>query len=174
VELDPGKAVLLLSNHFSWWDGFFLFQINRLLLHKKFYIMIAEENYLNIWFLKFLGAFSVKRSSRSAIETLQYAGELLNVPENLLLIFPQGKLYSNYVEEVSFEKGVLSIINSSNKNFQYLFVSLFVDYFQQRKPTITCYLQKWEAEELASLQLIKNSYNKHYKTSRQQQALINV
>jgi len=65
IDIDPKRAVLLLSNHFSWWDGFLLFQLNRLFLHKKFHILVTEENYRSHGFLKYLGAFSVK-SNREA------------------------------------------------------------------------------------------------------------
>ncbi|WP_423149567.1 lysophospholipid acyltransferase family protein [Rubrolithibacter danxiaensis] len=166
LQTDPEKAILLLSNHFSWWDGFLVFQLNRLLFKRKFYVMVTEENYRKVWFLKYLGAFSIKRNSKSSISSLEYAGQLLNDPANLVLFFPQGKLYSNHVTEVDFQKGLINIINASNKNFQYVFLSMFVDYYQCRKPFITCYLKTWAAEEYTSLQLIKSAFNKHYEKSR--------
>ncbi|MFM6976187.1 MAG: lysophospholipid acyltransferase family protein [Sphingobacteriaceae bacterium] len=174
IEIDPKRSVLLLANHFSWWDGFFLFQLNRLFLKKRFHIMVSEENYRQVWFLKYLGAFSVKKQSRSMIETLEYAGELLNDPENLVVIFPQGKLYSSHTDEVRFEKGLMNLINSSAKNFQYLFAVLLTDYFEHRKPTVKAYLQTWEGAEFTSLQLIKSEFNKHFDTSRKQQSNISV
>ena len=169
-DFDPGKSILLLANHFSWWDGFLIFQLNRIYFGKKFHVMVSEENYHKVKFLKYLGSFSVRKNSRSVIESLEFAGELLNNPSNLVLIFPQGKLYSNHVQQINFEKGLINLINSSGKKFQYLFVALFVDYFEHRKPSVYCYLQQWEGAEFTSLQLIKSNFNKHYETSRQQQA----
>lgn len=169
IDLDKSKSLLLLSNHFSWWDGFLMFQINKLYFQKKFHVMISEENYRNVWFLKYLGGFSVKNNSRSMIQSLEFAGNLLNDPQNLVLIFPQGKLYSGHVDEVKFEKGLMNLINSSNRNFQYVFAASFADYFQKRKPELNCYLQLWEGAEYTSLQLIKSAYNKHYEQSRQMQ-----
>jgi 1-acyl-sn-glycerol-3-phosphate acyltransferase len=169
IELDPKRAILLLANHFSWWDGFFLFYLNKVFLRKRFHIMVTEENYRTVWFLKYLGAFSVKKHSRSMIETLEYAGRLLNDPENLVVIFPQGKLYSSQVDEIAFEKGLINLINSSDKNFQYLFTAVLTDYFANRKPTVNCYLQTWEGAEFTSLQLIKSEYNKHFEASRKRQ-----
>ena len=64
ISIDSGRSILLLANHFSWWDGFVLFQINRLYFRKKFHVMITEENYQKVWFLKYLGSFSVKKNSR--------------------------------------------------------------------------------------------------------------
>ncbi|WP_276362334.1 lysophospholipid acyltransferase family protein [Daejeonella sp. H1SJ63] len=169
VVFGKDRSILLLANHFSWWDGFLMFQINRLYFRKKFHVMISEENYKTVWFLKYLGGFSVKSNSRSMIQSLEFAGNLLNDPQNLVLIFPQGKLYSGHVAEVKFEKGLMNLINSSNRNFQYVFAASFADYFQNRKPVFTCYFQKWEGAEYTSLQLIKSAYNKHYEYSRQKQ-----
>jgi len=136
--------------------------------------MVTEENYRQVFFLKYLGAFPVKKHSRSVLESLELAGKLLNDKNNLVVIFPQGKLYSNHVDNIQFEKGLIKLINASNRDFQYLFAATFVDYFEKRKPSVTCYLKKWEAAEFTSLQLIKSAYNKHYETSRQQQSRITV
>lgn len=170
VDFQTDKSILLLSNHFSWWDGFLLFQINRLFFNKKFHVMVTEENYRKISFLRYLGGFSIKKNSRSAVETLRYAGELLNDPNNLVLIFPQGKLYSNHITDVKFEKGLIHLINFSNKSCNYVFVSMFTDYFESRKPFITCYLQNWKAYENIDLEIIKSAFNNHYEKSRQQHA----
>lgn len=174
VEFDPDKATLLLSNHFSWWDGFLMFQLNRMYLKKKFYIMITEENYNKVWFLKYLGSFSVKKGSKSIIQTLDFAGKLLNDPQNLLLIFPQGKLFSNHTNNINFQRGLMSIINSSSNNFQFLFSAGFTDYFENRKPTVTCYLQNWKPESDINILSIQEAFNQHYETSRMQQISITV
>lgn len=174
TEIDPNRSILLLANHFSWWDGFLLIQLNRIFLKKRFNVMVNEESYIRHWFFKYLGSFSVKRKSRSMLETLEYAGSLLQDPENLVVIFPQGKLYSSHIDEVAFEKGLMNIINSSGKKFQYLFAVIFTDYFQNRKPSINCYLQTWEGAEFTSLQLIKSEFNKHFEASRKQQNQLSV
>ncbi len=170
VDFNKDKAILLLANHFSWWDGFLMFQINKLYFRKKFQVMITEENYQKVWFLKYMGGFSVKKNSRSVIETLEYAGRLLDDPDYLVLIFPQGKLYSNHTDQIQFQKGLMNMINNSKKKFQYMFAATFVDYFEHRKPSVYCYLQDWEGAEFTSLQLIKSAYNKHFETSRQKQS----
>jgi 1-acyl-sn-glycerol-3-phosphate acyltransferase len=174
VTLDQNKSVLLLSNHFSWWDGFFLFYLNQIYLRKSFFVMVTEENYKKVWFMKYLGAFAIRANSRRALEALQYAGELLDDPRNLVLIFPQGKLYSQHVAAIDFENGLWKVINSSNKKFQYLFVSILLDYFENRKPSVTCHLETRDSEEFSNIQLIKSAFNSHYETSRQQQNRIKV
>jgi len=168
IAFDEQRAVLLLANHHSWWDGFMIFWINRLYFRKRFHVMVTEENYVKVWFLKYLGAFPVGRQPKKMMNALEHAGQLLNDPGNLVLFFPQGKLHSNHVKEVTFEKGLINLINSSNRRFQYVFSASFVDYFEKRKPAASCYLQSWEGAEFTSLQLIKSAYNKHYENSRQE------
>jgi hypothetical protein len=58
--------------------------------------MVIEETVQKVSFFKYMGAFSVNKNSREMLASLNYAAELLNDPQNLVLIFPQGKLYSNF------------------------------------------------------------------------------
>ncbi|WP_207535393.1 1-acyl-sn-glycerol-3-phosphate acyltransferase [Desertivirga arenae] len=174
VKTAPDKAILLIANHFSWWDGFLLYELNSRLLKKKFHVLVTEENYKKVFFLKYLGAISLKKRSREMLSTLNTSGNLLNDPDNLILIFPQGKLGSNHVDEVVFEKGLTNLINASDKNYQYLFSAMFVDYFDKRKPSVWCKLKQVPANELEGLSMIMEFYNKHYQESRQQQSRITV
>ncbi|RKD20113.1 glycerol acyltransferase [Pelobium manganitolerans] len=174
IDYPKEKAILLLANHFSWWDGFILFQLNRLYFKKKFHVMVLEETSKKVRFLKYLGAFSIQKNAKSLLESLDYAGSLLNQPDNLLLIFPQGQLQSQHSKSISFQKGLFKIINASQKNFSYIFAVTLVDYFQHRKPKIHIFLQHWQAPPFASLQMIKTAYNKHYEEVLQQQSEIKV
>ncbi|MCA1747958.1 MAG: hypothetical protein LC655_09695, partial [Bacteroidales bacterium] len=40
---DGGLPVLLIGNHFSWWDGFLALDINQRLFGRLFHIMMLEE-----------------------------------------------------------------------------------------------------------------------------------
>jgi hypothetical protein len=161
IDVNPNEAVLLLANHFSWWDGFLMFQLNKLLFKKEFHVLVAEEDYKTHWFLKYFGAFAAEHTGKDVVGTLIHAGQLLNDPNNLVLLFPQGKLYSAYVSSIAFEKGVMQVVNESKKKFQIVFAANVIDY-SARKPAVYTYLKPWEAEEYMSLQLLKREYNKHY------------
>jgi len=174
ITMDESRSVLLLSNHFSWWDGFLMFQLNKLFFKKNFHVMVSDDNYRKVSFLKHLGAFPVKKNSRSLIKSLEHAGKLLDDTTNLVLIFPQGKLYSNHVNDIEFQKGLMNIVNSSRGKFQYIFSASFVDYFDKRKPSVSCYLQSWDSAELTDFDVIRAAYNKHYEASRRQQGRIMV
>jgi len=159
------KSILLLANHFSWWDGFLLFHLNKIYFKKHFHVMVLQDTAEKVKFLKYLGAFSIQRNAKSLIESLDYAGKLLDNPDNLVLIFPQGELNSSHVSNINFEKGLNKIIASSKKQFQYLFAAVLIDYFDQRKPSVNVFLENWEAQEYTSLQVIKNAFNRHYENS---------
>ena len=162
VEIKADEAVLLLANHFSWWDGFLLFHLNKLVIGKRFNVLIGDEDYERLWYLKYLGSFAAENNKKDVVETLIYAGKLLDDPANLVLVFPQGKSHANPSGSINFEKGIIQLINSSKKKFQIVFSASFADYFGKRKPTVNTYLAVWEAEEYMSLQLLKSEYNKHY------------
>jgi hypothetical protein len=174
IKTEQEKAILLLANHFSWWDGFLLFHLNKIYFKKHFHAMVLQDTAEKVKFLKYLGAFSIQRNAKSLVESLDYAGKLLDNPDNLVLIFPQGELYSSHSVSIQFEKGVNRIIASSKKQFQYVFAAILTDYFDRRKPSIKIYLEHWEAQEYNSLQIIKSAYNKHYEQALKQQMEVRV
>jgi 1-acyl-sn-glycerol-3-phosphate acyltransferase len=169
VEIAADKSVLLLANHYSWWDGFVLLHLNKIYFNKKFHVMVMEETAKEIWFMKYIGAFGVKKNSREMLKSLTYAGELLNDPKNLLLIFPQGKLYSSHLTKIVFQKGLLKIIEASKKDFQFLFAASFTDYLENKKPSLQLYLKTRIAEELTTLLEIESAYNEHFSEALEMQ-----
>ena len=171
IEVDPDKSVLLIANHFSFWDSLILYIINQKLLKKQFHVMVREDTTLHLKYLKYGGAFSVRKRSRDVIESLDYAAELLNDPQNLVLIFPQGKLYSNFVNEINFEKGMMKIIEKSRGKFQLVFATTFIQYFKHKKQSVTVYLKN-EAYAGKSFDEIKNAYQQHYDSTKLQQTEI--
>lgn len=175
ISPDPSKSILLIANHFSFWDSLILFCVNEQLFKKKAYVMVLEETMRKDRFLKYGRAFSVGKKPRDIIESLNYAAELLNRPENLVLMFPQGKLYSNFVEHVHFEKGVLNIIQKSKPDMQLVFAATFVQYFKHKKPTATVYL-KQEVVNYADKTIsdLQQAYQQHYTTSKLLQTEIDI
>jgi len=167
IQVDKNKSVLLIANHFSFWDALILFCINQRMLKKKFHVMILEDTAKKEGFLKYAGAFSVDKSSRGMLQSLDYAAQLLSDPQNLVLMFPQGKLYPNFVDEVHFEKGVQRIIDKAAGNFQLVFAAAFTQYYQHKKQTATVYLkpinQSFAGKNIAGLQ---SAYRQYYTASK--------
>lgn len=128
------RPVLLIGNHFSWWDGFIAYRLNDLCLRKKFHIMMLEEQLETRMFLNKAGAFSIKRGSRSVVESLQYASALLHDHENLVVVYPQGTISSIHRRPVRFEKGVERIIAGASDKLMILFYVALPDWYSEKKP----------------------------------------
>jgi 1-acyl-sn-glycerol-3-phosphate acyltransferase len=169
VEIAADKSVLLLANHYSWWDGFVFLHLNKIYFNKRFHVMVMEETAKEIWFMKYIGAFGVKKNSREMFKSLTYAGELLNDSENLLLIFPQGKLHSSHLTKIVFQKGLVKIIEASKKEFQFLFAASFTDYFENKKPSLQLYLKTESSKALITLPNIESAYNAHFSEALEMQ-----
>lgn len=171
VEFDPDKSILLVANHFSFWDSLILYIVCYKLLKKRFYVMVREDTTIQLKYLKYGGAFSINKNSKNMLQSLDYAAKLLGDPQNLVLIFPQGKLFSNFVDDIHFEKGITRVIEKTEGKFQLLFAATFVQYLKHKKPTATVFLQNASAES-KSFEDLKNAYQKHYDNAKLQQTEI--
>jgi hypothetical protein len=171
VEVDSNRSVLLIANHFSFWDSLILYTINQKLIKKKFHVMVREDTTLHLKHLKYGGAFSINKKSKGMLESLDYAANLLNDPKNLVLIFPQGKLYSNFVNDINFEKGVIKVMDKAEGKFQLIFAATFIQYLKHKKQSVTVYLKN-EEHAGKSFEEIKNAFQQHYNSTKLQQTEI--
>lgn len=172
VEVSPDKSVLLIANHFSYWDGMILYYLNQQITGKKFHAMILEETAINEPILKYAGGFSVKRNSRDILKSLKFAAELLNDPQNMVLIFPQGKLYSNFIGEVTFEPGISKIMQQADGKFQLIQAAIFAETFEHKKPVVNVYLCNDEQAGSTDAIAVQRRYQQHYDRARAQQTKI--
>ncbi len=138
---DNGNPILLIGNHFSWWDGFFARHVNIKVFKRQLHVMMDEEQLTKRRFLRRLGAFSIKKNSRSAIESLNYAISVLEDSSNLLVLFPQGRFQSLHQHPLTFEKGWFRIIQKSQPNIQIVFMAALTDYFSSPRPGLDVYLE---------------------------------
>jgi len=157
-----GRAVLLIPNHFSWWDGFFALHLNQKLFRKRIHLMMLERELSKRLFFTRAGAFSINHGSREVLESLNYTAQLLEDANNLVVMYPQGKLGSQHLWEVNFRKGVERVISSVN-NVQIVLSALLVDYYSHRRPTLTIALKEYNGECTShSLEL---AFNEHLQQS---------
>lgn len=161
---EPGLPVLIIANHFSWWDGFFIASLNREKLYKKFHVMMLEDQLKKNWFFQHTGAFSVRKNSKSIIESLTYATELLQNPENLVTFFPQGQFESINQGKLHFEKGVEWLLKNLKNDVQVIFVANQVDYFESAKPSLFMHFETYNYKG-KNLQQIEDDFNAFYHTS---------
>ena len=166
VGVEKDKSILLIANHFSIWDGLILYWLAHRFLAKKFHVMILEETLKKEPMLKYGGAFPINKGSKNMIHSIDYAAQLLAGPQNLVLIFPQGKLCSNFVSDVHFEKGVMKIMDKAAGNFQLLYAATFIENFQHKKPTVNIYLSGNTNCTFENIEELNAGYQQHYSAAR--------
>lgn len=164
-QFDPNKSILFIGNHFSWWDGFFVLHLCIHLFKKKFNVMMLEEELKKRIIFSYAGVYSVKRKSDTVNESLDYTCQLLSKPDNVVLMFPQGKIESMHKDKITFEKGLVYILENS-KNFQLVYSAVFTDYFSRRKPVANIYLKNVEMDFDLSLQRLEEEYQLHYNKAK--------
>ncbi|WP_337864864.1 lysophospholipid acyltransferase family protein [Ignavibacterium sp.] len=131
------KSLIVAPNHFSWWDGFFVYYSLRKLSQKKIYIMMLEEQLKRFWFFQKIGCFSVNPNNKqSGIVTMKYTLELLNYPDNCVVIFPQGEIESFDKNPLGYNKGIEFLAENSNRDFEILPVANKIYYTNQKLPFI--------------------------------------
>lgn len=152
------RPVLLIGNHFTWWDGFIAYRLNDLCLRKKFHVMMLEEQLETRMFLNKAGAFSIKRGSRTVVESLQYASALLHDDENMVVVFPQGTITSIHRRPVRFERGTERIIAGASDKLMILFYVALPDWFSEKKPGLTVRVIEYSSRE-RSVTDLEEAYN---------------
>lgn len=149
--------LLVISNHISWWDGFWIEYLNLKIFKKKLHFMMLENQLKKHWYFNYCGGFSIKPNSKSVIESINYTCDLLKSSDNLVLMFPQGEIFSIYQNKINFRKGIDRILKNIKNPIQIIFVANLIDYFANQKPTLFIYFKEIQ------LNLIDNfSVEKYY------------
>lgn len=123
--------LIIYANHSSWWDGLAAFQISYSLKLDS-YIMMEEKQLKRFHLFRKLGAFSVVREKpRSALQSINYAVDLLNNKNRVLWIFPQGEILLNDLRPIHFYRGISKIVEKLGEcstvslTFRYEFLNEF-------------------------------------------------
>ncbi len=180
------KPLLVIGNHFSWWDGFWILWLNDRYLHKKFHVMMLEEQLKKNGILNKTGAFSIRRGSRDAVESLKYARKILedgsaesgrtdgSAPTArqlpMVLMYPQGEIQSMHTRPVKFEKGLENITRGLEGKINILMVVILIDYFSNQKPELHFYLELYPFTQQLVTHNLEAAYNDFLTRSLSKQA----
>ncbi|MBN2013174.1 lysophospholipid acyltransferase family protein [candidate division KSB1 bacterium] len=129
--IDPTAPLLLLPNHASWWDGFFIYLLNRHFFQRHLYMMMQEEQLRRFWFFSKVGAYSIQPGNQDSVdESLEYTATLLQSSDKppAVCIFPQGKLMPWGKRPVIFKPGVRQILERATSPVQVLLVATRIEY----------------------------------------------
>jgi len=168
LTVKQDRSCLMLMNHYSFNDGAILHRLCRKILKKQLKAMVIESQLKAFPSLKYLGCFSVSKNSRTMIESLNYASELLQDPTVMLGIYPQGGLYSMHLNKMHFVRGLDYIFKRSDTTpYQVFFGVTLLDYLESFKPVARVYLTEYQGARQADL--MEEAYNQFYTACKQQQ-----
>ncbi|MDY0099992.1 MAG: lysophospholipid acyltransferase family protein [Bacteroidales bacterium] len=155
---DQGLPVLLISNHISWWDGFWAMYLNLKVFHRRFYFMMLEDQLKKNRFFFKTGGYPVKKGSKSIIKTLSFTSSLLNDKHNIVLIFPQGEIKSLHDRNIRFGKGLEYVIKKTANRLHIVFLACLTDYFSNPKPGLYLYYMEYTGADFSKA-VLEREYN---------------
>jgi len=134
----------MIGNHFSWWDGFIAHLLNIRVFHRRFHVMMLEEQLAGRKFLSKAGAYSINKGSRTIAESFAYTKELLIDPQNLTVMYPQGEFQSLAQYPVKFQKGADRLFREVDGKVHLVFYVALVDFFENKRPSLDIYFGHFE------------------------------
>ncbi|MEM9933356.1 MAG: 1-acyl-sn-glycerol-3-phosphate acyltransferase [Bacteroidota bacterium] len=155
-------AMLMIGNHMTMWDPFWVIDMCHKYFHKRFHAMMLEKELAKRMLLRTGGAYSINPGNRSMVESIAYTLDLLKNPQNLVLYFPQGRLFSQYEPEMVFQPGIEKVLNRLEKPVHICFFVSMIDYLSDFKPTLTIYLQSVPLEKVKTTDELQTAFQQHY------------
>lgn len=136
-EIPNDLPLLLLPNHSTWWDGFFVYLLNKRIFRRTAYLMMLEEQLSKYWFFSKIGAYSIEpEDRRGIIESLEYTVELLHEQMSLISVFPQGELLPWHTRPLGYKRGVEWILQRYGKPVAVAPLAIRAEFLGERCPSV--------------------------------------
>jgi hypothetical protein len=163
------KSMLVIGNHISWWDGFWIWHLNKKVLKKTFHVMMLENELRPRKFFNKCGAYSINPGNISVRESLKTTVEILENSANMVLFYPEGEFVSMTQNQKKFKPGIEYILKKLPKECSILMQASFVDYFSNKKPTLTLYYETIDSNHIINTKELEAKYNSFYAKCMQNQ-----
>jgi len=112
AQLDE-RPLILAANHCSWWDALLLVALDDL-LDSESYCLMDADNLRKLPFFGWLGAVPLDRSQpKQALKDLRASAALVQRPNQVMWIFPQGRLYPPELRPMRLQSGVAMLARAS-------------------------------------------------------------
>ena len=136
-EIPSHLPLLLLPNHSTWWDGFFVYLLNKRIFRRTAYLMMLEEQLSKYRFFAKIGAYSIEPKHRQGIfESLEYTVKLLNQGTPLVSVFPQGQLLPWHTRPLGYKRGVEWILREYGKPVAVLPLAIRTEFLGEKRPEV--------------------------------------
>jgi chlorobactene lauroyltransferase len=128
--------MLICANHSSWWDGYVIALVERL-LNVDGYLMVEEAQLSRYFFFTWIGCFSVDRHNpRAALQSLKYAATLLRgQPGRMVSLFPQGEISPNDLRPLVFYNGAAYLTRMVAPVLSYP-LAIRIEYLAEQRPAL--------------------------------------
>ena len=131
--------LLFVSNHVSWWDGFFLFELQRQIRPKaKIYTVALEKTCFENPILPRMGVLPIQPGNPGSVKALLKHLRSLRAqtfPEELIVsFFPQGKIMPSFSSELGFQRGIEQVISALTP-IMVIPVGIHIEPMTGKKPT---------------------------------------
>ena len=136
-EVSKDLPLLLLPNHSTWWDGFFVYLLNKRIFRRTVYLMMLETQLTKYKFFAKIGAYSIEpEHRRDVIESLKYTVELLSRKLSLVAIFPQGELLPWHTRPLGYKRGVEWILQKYKNPVTVLPLAIRTEFIGEKRPSV--------------------------------------
>lgn len=159
------EPILFVSNHVSWWDGFFLFELQRRIRPKgQIYTVALEKTCLENPILPRMGVLPLDPNRPGSLRKLFSTLKSLRkeIPEDELLVsfFPQGKIGPSFLPDLRFERGIERVV-SCLAPIQLVPIGIHIEPMIGKKPTAILSIgQATLVTEMLSAQEIQEAVQK--------------
>lgn len=136
-RFDDSRPILLAPNHISWWDGFFVYYLNKTFFRREMNLMMLEEQLSKYPFFSKVGAFSIDPGNpTSVVESLYYSANFLEKNKTLLVVYPQGELLPDFARPIEVRGGIDKIIEKSKVEPRIVSLSVKIVYLKEELPEV--------------------------------------
>jgi len=138
-DLSRDLPVILTPNHSTWWDGFFVYLLNKKLLDRDLYLMMTEEQLSRFPFFRRVGAYSIKPvAPRSVMQSLEYTVSLMENGQSgkprLICVFPQGSLEPWSRRPLEYRRGLEWVFYNAGGSAVVLPLAIKATVYREQRP----------------------------------------
>ena len=136
--LDDGFPWIFVANHMSWWDGFFLWSLQRQLApQRRIYTVMLAREYVKLRLFRWIGALPLEPSSSASLRYLFRFVENLDQTSQkkpwILSFFPQGEIRPMATRPLHMRRGWQGLVKRVPKAL-ILPVALHIEPSNKRRP----------------------------------------
>ncbi|HPI71778.1 MAG TPA: lysophospholipid acyltransferase family protein [bacterium] len=139
-EWPTDRPLLILPNHSSWWDGFFIYVLNEKLWKRRPYVMMLEPQLAKHRFFSRLGAFSIDPETAGGVRrSLRYTREILRStkqPRPMVCIFAQGELLPWHTRPLTYKPGIRWLLRHVSTPVCVVQLGIRLEFLLQQKPQV--------------------------------------